>query len=299
MNNFPKNNISVIEPINKSFNIVKKLLFSPFDLSRWFIIGFCCWLANLGGGRINFRGPSGIFDNKEDSSLPFEDIKLWVTEYLFLIIIFGVILFLLLVTISLVISWLSSRGKFMFLDCVVKNQAEVKKPWREFKCLGNRLFIFKVIFGFIVFLVFIIIGAALFLIYRINLIAVIVSGVIFFILFILILGLISLFLEDFVIPIMYKRNIFPLAAFSEFIELFKKNIGRFVLYVLFKIVISIAIGMIACVSVCLTCCIAVIPYIGTVILLPLFVFQRAYSIAYLEQYGENYRFFGSKEETPL
>jgi len=27
---------------------------------------------------------------------------------------------------------------------------------------------------------------------------------------------------------------------------------------------------------CMTCCIAVLPYIGTVILLPLFVFLRAY-----------------------
>ena len=36
---------------------VKQMLFRPFDLGKWFVIGFCAWLAYLGegGGTYNFN----------------------------------------------------------------------------------------------------------------------------------------------------------------------------------------------------------------------------------------------------
>ncbi len=46
----------------------------------------------------------------------------------------------------------------------------------------------------------------------------------------------------------------------------------------------------------ITCCIGgcfmAIPYIGAVIMLPISVFFRAYSLEYLSQYGEEFRVFG-------
>jgi hypothetical protein len=38
-------------------------------------------------------------------------------------------------------------------------------------------------------------------------------------------------------------------------------------------------------------CLFSIPYIGTVILLPVFVFKRAYSLMYLRQYGLEFDVF--------
>src|SRR5882762_4652896 len=34
---------------------MKKILFQPFDLKKWFVIGFAAWLSNLGSGNYNFR----------------------------------------------------------------------------------------------------------------------------------------------------------------------------------------------------------------------------------------------------
>ena len=57
--------ISVTEPVSQAFEHVKLMLFRPFDLGRWFIIGFCAWLAYLGeagggsGGNYNFGNHSG------------------------------------------------------------------------------------------------------------------------------------------------------------------------------------------------------------------------------------------------
>jgi hypothetical protein len=66
-----------------------------------------------------------------------------------------------------------------------------------------------------------------------------------------------------------------------------------ILYLLFKIVIGLGMGLLAVVATCATCCIAGLPFIGTVILLPLPVFQRAYSVYFLEQFGADWEVFPS------
>ena len=40
--------ISVTTPISHAIDRVKQVLFNPFDLGKWFTIGFCAWLAGLG-----------------------------------------------------------------------------------------------------------------------------------------------------------------------------------------------------------------------------------------------------------
>ena len=42
--------ISVTEPVSPALERVKTMLFKPFDLGKWFTIGFCAWLAFLGKG---------------------------------------------------------------------------------------------------------------------------------------------------------------------------------------------------------------------------------------------------------
>ncbi|MEZ5082560.1 MAG: hypothetical protein R2750_03805 [Bacteroidales bacterium] len=68
----------------------------------------------------------------------------------FTLILFGLGFFFILL---IVLTWVSSRGKFMFLDNVVYDIAEVKKPWYEYRKEGNSLFIWRFIYGFMVFIV--------------------------------------------------------------------------------------------------------------------------------------------------
>ena len=48
-----------------------------------------------------------------------------------------------------VFTWLSSRGKFMFLHCVALDKAEVSVPWHKFARQGNSLFLFRLVLGLI------------------------------------------------------------------------------------------------------------------------------------------------------
>jgi hypothetical protein len=42
---------------------------------------------------------------------------------------------------------------------------------------------------------------------------------------------------------------------------------------------------------CILGCVLMIPFLGTVLLLPILVFKRSYSLYYLAQYGEQFDVF--------
>jgi hypothetical protein len=105
---------------------------------------------------------------------------------------------------------------------------------------------------------------------------------------------------DFVVPIMFLRTTSCTGGWREFLGLLSANKARFALYILFQIVIAIAIGAIILAAVCVTCCCAAcilaIPYIGTVLILPLLVFKRAYSLLYFRQFGPQFDVFSPETE---
>src|SRR2546426_9583856 len=54
---------SVTRPVSQAIDRVKRVLFQRFNAGKWFVIGFCAWLASLGGGGFhggfNYRGGGG------------------------------------------------------------------------------------------------------------------------------------------------------------------------------------------------------------------------------------------------
>ncbi len=114
----------------------------------------------------------------------------------------------------------------------------------------------------------------------------------------IVFALIGLAVNDFVVPIMWLRGCRVMAAWAELRALLDAHPGAFILYVLMKIVLGIGLVLIACLAACVTCCIAMLPYIGTVILLPLYVFRRSYSIHFLNQFGLDYAPLGPAKPQP-
>ena len=98
---------------------------------------------------------------------------------------------------------------------------------------------------------------------------------------------------DFVVPIQFLRGVKCVEAWRTFLSLLSANIGSFIVYLLFQIVLAIAIFTLILMVVVATCCVAgcllAIPYLGTVLLLPVLIFSRAYSLYYLAQYGNEYK----------
>jgi len=304
--------VSVIDPISPAIDRVKIMLFKPFDLKRWFIIGFCAWLAYLGssGGGVGGGGPhfnvphekgkdAQIADTLNEAKEFIVDNLHWIIPVAVAAVVVGIILWL-------VITWLNSRGRFMFLHCVAQNKAEVKNPWRKFKKHANSLFLFRIVLGIIsfmtvglpilgiVFLIFMLIFKAG--LHIVSIPGIVILGLLTFITSIALL-LVKKFTMDFVVPIMLLRTVSCVAGWREFITILSANKLRFTLYLLFQIVVVITIGAIIAIGTCIGCCLCCVsallfvPYIGTVILLPLFVFKRSYSLYYLQQFGSAFDVF--------
>ena len=92
----------------------------------------------------------------------------------------------------------------------------------------------------------------------------------------------------FMVPIMYRRRCRALAAARESFGLIVAEPGPVILFFLFQIVLALAIAFATCFLVCVTCCVAALPYIGTVILLPIHVFWVSYLLLFVRQFGPEY-----------
>jgi len=115
-----------------------------------------------------------------------------------------------------------------------------------------------------------------------------------------ILWTIDVFLQDFVTPIMYLQGGGVMAAWGEFHGLLMDNLWTVTLYLHVKAALILIIVVIAIAVACVLCCISCLPIIGpvllSVVLLPLGVFMRCYSIDFLAQYGGEYgRLLGPPE----
>ncbi|MFH1371207.1 MAG: hypothetical protein ABII09_07990 [Planctomycetota bacterium] len=302
--------VSVIEPIGPAIERVRLMLFRPFDLSKWFIIGFCAWLAQLGqGGWPNFNfNFSDRHHRINNCASGLGEVKDAIGAHLPWIILGAAIIIPIVIVLWLVFSWLRSRGQFMFVHCLAGNSAEVVVPWKKFAGHGNSLFLFRIVLGLINILA-LGLPVALMIITIIAMAssgpgAAAVSGLIvaiFAVIFVAILfSLIAKFTTDFVVPIMFLQTSSALAGWRGLLSLIGCNKARMALYILFKIVISLVIGIIAatiCLVGCCCCCASVlllVPYVGTVILLPLIAFTRAYSLFYLRQFGAQFDVFSGQ-----
>jgi len=308
-------NISYSEPFSRGWNRMKKALFQPFDIGKWFTVGFTAFLATLldgpgsGGGSGNYKDQSyhDRFDWDEFARFP-DTAWHWLMEHTlwFSLIIVGVFF---LFAIIIVFTWLSSRGKFMFLHNVVHNKAEVVKPWNEYSKEGNSLFVWRFIYGFICFILimFSLLLAAGVLVKIFTTYTPIptkvfsIMGIILqFLILVIILSYISLFLNDFVVPIMFKNRISATRAWGKFLSLFTSHIVHFILYGLFIFVLTIVVVICVIMFGLFTCCLGfvllIIPYIGSVVLLPVTYTFRGFSVEFLEQFGDDYQIFPKEEE---
>lgn len=286
---------------------MKKALFQPFDISKWFTIGFTAFLAALldgtgGGGNNSANYKNGKADL--DYIFNFPGIALeWLQSHpiWFTLIVFGIgVVFI----IMIVLTWVSSRGKFMFLYNVVNDKAEVKIPWYEYKKEGNSLFVWRLIYGLICFVVIVVSFVIAFTTIRdiyydylglSSKILSILGMVLYFLILFIVMGYISLYLDSFIVPIMYKNRITTSKAWFKFLPLFSSQIGNFILYGLFVFVLIILIVIAVIIFGFVTCCIGflllIIPYIGSVVFLPVSYSLRAFSVEYLEQFGDEYKIF--------
>jgi hypothetical protein len=216
-----------------------------------------------------------------------------------------VVLFVALLILALValVLWLSSRAKFIFLDNVVNDRAEITNPWHRFKRLGDSLFLWRA--GFVGFIIAVVVAGILIPAIPAALLSggsfedlsffAMTSWGIFFgiVLFVVVVGslFVSLFLDAFVVPIMYRFDLSATEAWKNLVPWLKARPGQFILYGFFVLLLAIGFFFLSLLVCLLTRCIAALPYIGTVVLLPLWVTYRCLSLEWLAQFDPGFDVF--------
>jgi hypothetical protein len=280
--------IEIFKPFGEAFELMKKILFQPFDLKKWFVIGFAAWLASLGAG----TGGSFNYPSKRDEVQKVNDA---ISQIPHPILVGGIILLVVLVLVLIVLcAWLRARGGFMFIDCIVKNRGAVAEPWREFRTEGNSYFLFSLLIGFGLLIFAGLLSLPLVLpaikddnflrTHDVYLISAMAGWILVMILIILAWALVT----SFMVPVMYRQRCRVAEAFATAARLIAAHPGEILLYCLFWIVLALGSAMVGCIAACATCCIVAIPYLGTVILLPVFVLLRSFSLLFLRQFGPDY-----------
>jgi hypothetical protein len=295
-------NIDYLEPLSRAWERMKNILWRPFDLATWLVLGFSAWLAGLadgaGGGGWKWILDEDDFPSRYNLHSAGDGFREAGEALIWLPIIFAIVMAV--AAILLLILWVSSRAKFVFLDNVVHNRAEIVDPWNRSREIGNSLFLWRV--GFIVacglvaiVLLFVFFAPAATFSFSDALgglsFAAMFSGVLLLIVFGIFAAYVALFLEAFVIPIMYKFDLKATEAWRYFLPWLKARPWPFILYGLLILLLGFLFVVFFAMACALSCCIVAIPYVGTVILLPIWVTYRIFSLEFLAQFDPGFDLF--------
>jgi hypothetical protein len=309
-------NVECFAVFKRAFRRMTVILFRPFDIVKWFIIGFSAWLATM------FNSAAFRFEDDDKPrrvGLALRDIFLGdgsfvgrvcryfeIEESIFWLIISGTIaLMLFMIAVTLILLWISSRFKFIFIDNLANDRTEISKAWTNFKEPGNSAFRWLFAWGAAVCLVSVIFfiimtsityplinefsGTGNISIFGLATL-VFVAAVYLLIVSFLLIGL--YFFNEFVLLIMYKRNMHARSALREFMKLLGATPRTFLKFIILQVFVSIACFIVVGLFVICTCCVAIIPlfipYIGTVLLLPVFVFQRLQAMELMAAFGDEF-----------
>jgi hypothetical protein len=308
--------IDPVWPLESALATTRRILFKPFDFGKWLVLGFMAWLYQLGDLGItpiqgdelkaqmpaNWESPQALLETL--GSLIRHSLETVTDNPLWLVVLVS-----LLVVVSLglwvILTWLSSRGSFLFLNGVATNRTEIAGPWSEFVREGNSLFRFRLVLGLVGSLLTTSLVVGALLIERLPFgqfagSAWIALGLLLTPALLCGMGLwlIGSLTEDFVVPIQYLRRCGCRTAWSLLLGQMCRFPTAFLLYLLIQIPLAIATGLVVvffAVITCCGCCLLFVPYFSTVILLPVFVLHRAYPLHFLAQLGPEWNAFGSAD----
>ncbi len=286
---------------------MKGMLFSPFDLARWFSIGFCAWLATFGGG----GGCSGQFDPKvlkrsvQGGESPLAAIKEQVRTFLvdhpaltaglLAAIAVGVLMAL---ALGILFCWLRARGTFMLLHRLHRPAATIRESWDEARVLAPSLFWWRMALGLSAAVTLLVLaGCALVStgLPMLRLGTLDPAALPVLLLWVCLLALVAMvwislstLTRHFIEPVMYWRKVGVLQAWRVISELCAQYPGAVFGYFMWLAWWGLLAGLAILMVIPLTCCIAAvllfIPFVGAVTLLPVTLFFRAAGMEFVRQW---------------
>ena len=117
--------IAYFEPLSRAWDRTRVILWQPFDLANWLLLAFAAWVAGLTtdtGTVAATRGDSNDYGRHAWSGFEnaWEEVAasaIWL-PLIVLGIMFGI-------AFAVLLLWVTSRFKFIYLEGVVRGRAEI------------------------------------------------------------------------------------------------------------------------------------------------------------------------------
>jgi len=297
-------NISFTRPLSLAWARMVRQLFRPFRFEAWLVLGFSAFLARIfshGGSIASWNGGpvhGGLSSAAAEQGLEaVRDQLVRLLEHPAVLIAIATGLVVVGVVV-LVLAYVSARSQFVFLDCVMNRRAEFVGPWERYGRQGRSLFLWNAVFSFawLIPLAAVLVPClsllhALFTGGDIILpgLGLLIIGCLVALVFALVIGFVQVLLREFVVPLMWRYDETTTQAWARFWPHLTAHFADFIAYAVFVLVLWIGVGIAVVAAGIATCCIGLvliaIPYVGSVVLLPVHVTGRALGPEFLAQYG--------------
>jgi len=301
--------INFTQAFDSAWERMHIILFRPFNFEKWCAIGLSAFLAGLleGGNGFNtsYNGNNlngAGFKNTSVQTPTFnihqfnDNINHAIAGLQIGVIVFiGLVIFAFVFAVIILVYWLGARGQFMFLDNIVRNRGAISWPWQYYKRQANSLFFFYLLFIILSLAVFLpILGAAIFMAIPLfqqqrwpeggEIGGFIALGLIYLALAV-VLSVVMFIFREFGIPLMFRQGLLAKPAFFASMKLIGQYPGSVAVFILLRMAIFVGVAILSLILCCVTCCVELLPYIGTVILLPVLVYVRCFTLDCLAQFG--------------
>ncbi|MGA9529314.1 MAG: hypothetical protein WBS24_14460 [Terriglobales bacterium] len=252
---------SAVDCVQPALQHARDQLFRPFRFGQWSrlaLVGFLA--AELHTSSCNFNGfnlPGNSHPRRANefaaSPLPFGHLDpARIGQFVVLIIAFV----MLAIVLGIIFLYIGSVFRFILFDSVLKKHCSISEGWHRWHRAGRRYFLWQIVLLVAECLLLgVLIGVPLALAAALGWfnnagqhIARSVLGVIFliglFLVFILLAAAVQLLSKDFLVPIMALEDVDFANGWSRLLIMMRPEPGRYVVYLLLKVVLAIAAAVI-------------------------------------------------------
>ncbi|MEM6885125.1 MAG: hypothetical protein AAF571_08835 [Verrucomicrobiota bacterium] len=322
-------NTAVLIPIEQAWKQMLRVLFEPFHIQKWFIIGFSCFLAKLVEYLSNVHSAiSSVIPENETSTFSSlshsaegfvglfsissllgqsgdQNFLNWLeslshsmgsfnVDALIVVLVLGILAAITLFLLA--ITWLDCRGVFMFIDNIALDRGDIIESWKKYASQAWQLFWFYLILLIAVIAVIVVGGYTIKTLGvtfdRENPITLLLLGLAF-LGFSLLTALLLFLFKASVIPRMFAGPYGLLPALLDSLQLLAKYPLEWILFTMVHFALWLASYFIIIFCCITSCCMAYLPYIHFVVFLPLYLFLMSYNLTFIRQFGTGWDVFAA------
>ncbi len=282
--------VSAVDCVQPALQHAREQLFTRFRFGQWSrlaVVGILAAELHVGGcgfGNLGSHFPSThprhgsefLPSSAMRSGLP-DIIPPHISEHIAQFIGFIVVGIFALIVLGTLFLYISSVFRFILFESVLRRRCSIGEGWLKWRRAGGRFFLWQIVFQ---------IAASLFLAIMIGLplalalaagwtsdlrehIGRTIAGVILlgglFVVFVLAAVVVQVLAKDFLVPIMALEDVDFADGWHRLLQMIEREKGRYIAYLLLKLVLSIAAGILFSILAIIVVLLVVIPGAAAVV----------------------------------